>query len=63
VRKYYVAVTCAGYPPVWEWRILTQSEPMGIIYEAGFTSEDAARRAGAKALNELLILVYKDEAE
>jgi hypothetical protein len=37
---------------------------MGVkLYGAGFSSEDAARRAGAKALNELLVLVYKEEAK
>ena len=62
--KYYVIVTCVGYPPIWEWRILRKSEPMGVkLYEVGFSSEDAARLAGAKALSELLILVRKEEVQ
>lgn len=37
---------------------------MGVkLYEVGFSSEDAARLAGAKALSELLILVRKEEVQ
>ena len=56
MSNYYVSVRSVGNSDItWEWQILRRSKPMGIkLNGGGYKSETAARRAGSKALNELV---------
>jgi hypothetical protein len=43
------------YPPSWRWRIVRRGKPMGVRIEGGgFTTYEAARLAGSRALEEFL---------
>jgi hypothetical protein len=55
-RGYYVIATRqTAYPPSWRWRIVRRGEPMGVQIEGrGFSSYQAARLAGARALADFL---------
>lgn len=57
MSNYYISVRSVGNGDItWEWQILRRTKPMGIkLYGGGYKSQTAARRAGSKALNELLI--------
>jgi len=47
---------------LWAWEILRRSKPLGVrLYEDGFTSEQAAKLAGEKALRELLERLGREE--
>jgi ribosomal protein S9 len=49
---YYVMATReTAYPLSWRWRIVRRGKPMGVRVEGGgFTTYDAARIAGSRAL-------------
>jgi hypothetical protein len=53
---YYVLATrMATYPPSWRWRIVRRGKPMGVRIEGGgFTTYEAARLAGSRALADFL---------
>ena len=53
---YYVRATPeSAYPPSWRWRIVRRGKPMGVRIEGGgFTTYEAARLAGSRALTEFL---------
>ena len=43
------------YPPSWRWRIVRRGRPMGVRIEGhGFSTYDAARIAGSRALADFL---------
>jgi hypothetical protein len=47
---------------LWAWEILRRSKPIGVrLYGDGFTSEQAAKLAGEKALVELLERLRQEE--
>jgi hypothetical protein len=47
---------------LWAWEILRRSKPIGVrLYGDGFTSEQAAKLAGEKALVELLARLRQEE--
>jgi|HubBroStandDraft_6_1064221.scaffolds.fasta_scaffold19747_5 hypothetical protein len=47
---------------LWAWEILRRSKPIGVrLYGDGFTSEQAAKLAGEKALVELLERLSQEE--
>jgi hypothetical protein len=47
---------------LWAWEILRRSKPIGArLYGDGFTSEQAAKLAGEKALVELLERLRQEE--
>ena len=47
---------------LWAWEILRRSKPIGVrLYGDGFTSEQAAKLAGEKALVELLERLHQEE--
>ena len=47
---------------LWTWEILRRSKPIGVrLYGDGFTSEQAAKLAGEKALVELLERLSQEE--
>ena len=47
---------------LWAWEILRRSKPIGVrLYGDGFTSEQAAKLAGEKALAELLERLRQEE--
>jgi hypothetical protein len=54
--NYYVLATrMATYPPSWRWRIVRRGKPMGVRIEGGgFTTYEAARLAGSRALADFL---------
>jgi hypothetical protein len=53
---YYVLATrMATFPPSWRWRIVRRGKPMGVRIEGGgFTTYEAARLAGRRALADFL---------
>jgi hypothetical protein len=55
-RAYYLLATrMVTYPPSWRWRIVRRGKPMGVRIEGGgFTSYEAARLAGSRALADFL---------
>jgi hypothetical protein len=55
-RSYYVMATRqTAYPPSWRWRIVRRGEPMGVQIEGGgFSTYEAARLAGGRALADFL---------
>jgi hypothetical protein len=55
-HSYYVMATCQRtYPPSWRWRIVRRGKPMGARIEGGgFTTYEAARLAGGRALADFL---------
>jgi hypothetical protein len=55
-RGYYVmAIRETAYPPSWRWRIMRRGKPMGVRIEGGgFSTYDAARLAGKRALADFL---------
>ena len=57
MSDYYVSVRSVGNSDItWEWQILRRSKPMGIkLKGGGYNSQNTARKAGSKALNELVI--------
>jgi hypothetical protein len=55
-RVYYAMATRQTvYPPSWRWRIVRRGKPMGVRLEGGgFTTYEAARLAGGRALADFL---------
>jgi hypothetical protein len=53
---YYVMATReSAYPPSWCWRIVRRGKPMGVRIEGGgFTTYEAARLVGSRALADFL---------
>ena len=53
---YYVMATReSAYPPSWRWRIVRRGKPMGVRIEGGgFTTYEAARLVGSRALTDFL---------
>jgi hypothetical protein len=53
---YYVMATReTAYPPSWRWQIVRRGKSMGVrIDGGGFTTYEAARLAGSRALTEFL---------
>jgi hypothetical protein len=55
LADYYVVLSRAGDPAVWQWEIHRRSRPLGVrLYGAGFVSQAGARLAGETALKALL---------
>lgn len=55
LADYYVVLSQAGDPAVWQWEIHRRSRPLGVrLYGAGFVSQAGARLAGETALKALL---------
>jgi len=55
LADYYVVLSRAGDPAVWQWEIHRRSRPVGVrLYGAGFVSQAGARLAGETALKALL---------
>ena len=55
LADYYVVLSRAGDPAVWQWEIHRRSRPLGVrLYGAGFVSQAGARLAGETALRALL---------
>jgi hypothetical protein len=55
LADYYVVLSRAGDPAVWQWEIHRRSRPLGVrIYGAGFVSQAGAGLAGETALKALL---------
>jgi hypothetical protein len=53
--RYFLTVTRRGPAQTWKWQIHRRVKPLAVkLYEDGFKSEVAARRAGEKALREFL---------
>ena len=47
LADYYVVLSRAGDPAVWQWEIHRRSRPLGVrLYGAGFVSQAGARLAG-----------------
>jgi hypothetical protein len=55
-RGYYILATRQiAYPPAWRWRIMRRGKAMGVRIEGGgFSTYDAARLAGGRALADFL---------
>jgi hypothetical protein len=55
-RGYYVMATRqTAHPPSWRLRIVRRGKPMGVRLEGGgFTTYEAARLAGGRALADFL---------
>jgi hypothetical protein len=55
-HSYYVMATSQKtFPPSWRWRIVRRGKPMGVRIEGGgFTTYEAARLAGGRALAHFL---------
>src|SRR5260370_11676012 len=53
---YYVMATReSAYPPSWRWRIIRRGKSIGVRIEGGgFSTYEASRRAGSRALTEFL---------
>jgi len=53
---YYVMATReSAYPPSWRWRVVRRGKPMGVRIEGGgFTTYEAARLVGSRALADFL---------
>jgi len=50
-----MAIRQTAYPPSWRWRIVRRGKPMGVRLEGGgFTTYEAARLAGGRALADFL---------
>lgn len=50
LADYYVVLSRAGDPAVWQWEIHRRSRPLGVrLYGAGFVSQTGARLAGETA--------------
>jgi hypothetical protein len=48
---YVVATRESAYPPSWRWQIVRRGKPMGVRIDGrGFTTYQAARLAGRRAL-------------
>ena len=48
---YVVAIRESAYPPSWRWQIVRRGKPMGVRIDGrGFTTYQAARLAGRRAL-------------
>ena len=55
LADYYVVLSEAGDPAVWQWEIHRRSRPLGVrLYGTGFVSQAGARLAGDTALKALL---------
>ena len=55
-HSYHVMTTRqTAYPPSWRWRIVRRGKSMGVRIEGGgFTTYEAARLAGSRALADFL---------
>jgi hypothetical protein len=52
---YVMAIRESDYPPSWRWLIVRRGNPMGVRVEGrGFSSYEAARLAGSRALADFL---------
>ena len=52
---YFVVVSRQKGSSRWLWEIQRRSRPLGVkIYEEGFDTEEAARRAGQNALGDFM---------
>jgi hypothetical protein len=57
---YYIVVTPPTRTAAWEWEIRRRSKPMPVKIRGGqFESENEARAAGEKALNDFLDRVVR----
>jgi hypothetical protein len=59
---YVMAVRESDYPPSWRWLIVRRGKPMGVRIEGGgFTSYEAARLAGSRALADFLEQIEREK--
>jgi hypothetical protein len=62
MHNYFLTVTRRGKAHTWRWQIHRRGKPLAVkLYEDGFASEIAARRAGEKALSELLNGIAREQ--
>jgi hypothetical protein len=62
VDNYFLTVSQRSSARTWRWQIHRRIRPLGVkLYEDGFALETEARRAGEKALRELLADIVREK--
>jgi hypothetical protein len=61
LNDYFVITRRDARLPKWSWAILRRSQPLGVrLFAGGFQSAMAAKRAGERALKDLLDGIERD---